>query len=130
MLIEAYFRDFGRTLETCLWVESSSVGYDKRSTHEGYVRGEIHFVDGSMLHVREFVDAEFGIDRIAYAYQYMDPSGGLVFRYDNSGHHRRLNLPTYPHHKHHGSEGNVVAAEMPDIEKVLQEIDRYIRWAA
>ena len=36
-------------------VQSSSMTYDKRGTHEGYIRGELYFVDASVLHVREFV---------------------------------------------------------------------------
>ena len=30
-------------------VQSSSMTYDKRGTHEGYIRGEIYFVDASVL---------------------------------------------------------------------------------
>jgi Family of unknown function (DUF6516) len=57
-----------------------------------------------------------------YAYQYMDTENGLIFRYDNTGHHQKLNLPTFPHHKHDGSEANVVAADAPTLAEVLQEV--------
>jgi len=67
--------------------------YDKRGTHEGYIRGEISFVDASVLHVREFVDVETTVERLLYVYQYTDPHKQLRFRYDNTGHHKRLNLP-------------------------------------
>ena len=38
--------------------------YDKRGTHEGYRRGEIYFVDASVLHVREIADVETTGERL------------------------------------------------------------------
>lgn len=46
--------------------------YDKRSTHTGFIRGELYFVDGSVLHLREFVDVETAVERLLYVYPYMD----------------------------------------------------------
>lgn len=96
--------------------------YDKRARHEGFIRGEIYFVDGSILHLREYVDVEDEIDRFTYVYQYMDAQQALVFRYDNTGHHKKLNLPTYPNHKHVGREDVVVASSAPSLADVLNEI--------
>lgn len=120
--IESYFQQIGALIEACPVVQSSSVTYDKRARHEGFVRGELFFVDGSVLHLREFVDVEDGIDRFTYVYQYMDANRTLVFRYDNTGHHKKLNLPTYPHHKHVGDEDVVVASSAPSLAEVLDEI--------
>jgi len=121
--IETYFQQLRETIDSCPVVRSFNVTYDKRGSHEGFIRGEIYFVDGSILHLREFVDVEIGVDRLTYVYQYMDPAKKLVFRYDNTGHHKKLNLPTYPHHKHEGSEYNVVASPAPDLAAVLSEIE-------
>ena len=126
MRIEAYFDEMRTTLETCTVVQSSEIAYDKRSTHEGYLRGEIFFLDGSVLHFREYVDVEGERERISYTYQYMDSSGKLVFRYDNTGHHRRLNLPTYHHHRHEGKSEEVMASPGPDLAAVLHEIEGQI----
>jgi len=79
-----------------------------------------------ILHLREFVDVESTIDRLMYVYHYLDSSNNLVFRYDNTGHHKKLNLPTYPHHKHQGSEDNVIASQAPDLPAVLDEIETMI----
>lgn len=122
MSIDEYFRQVADLIAACAIVQSSSVAFDKRARHEGYFRGELHFVDGSVLHVREFVNVENGIDRLTYVYQYVDASLLLVFRYDNTGHHKKLNLPTYPHHKHDGSEDVVIASPAPDLTRVLDEI--------
>lgn len=123
MLIETYFQHVREILDACSVVQSSNVSYDKRSTHEGFLRGEIYFVDGSLLHLREFVDVEIAIDRLAYVFQYMDSSRKLVFRYDNTGHHKRRGLSSYPHHKHEGTEENVVPSSAPDLTAVLDEVE-------
>ena len=114
-------------LDNCPVVQASNVAYDKRSTYEGFIRGAVYFVDGSMLHLREFVDVETMLDRLTYVYHYMDPVQQFVFRYDNTGHHRKLNLPTYPHHKHEGQEENVVASPAPDLATVLNEIEALVQ---
>lgn len=127
MRIETYFQQVREILEACSVVQSFNVAYDKRSTHEGFIRGEVYFTDGSMLHLREFVDVETALDRLVYVYQYMDPTQQLVFRYDNTGHHRKLNLSTYPHHKHEGDEDNVVSSPAPDLAAVLSEIEALVQ---
>lgn len=127
MRIEAYFQRLREIIDSWWIARSFNVTYDKRGSHEGFIRGEVYFVDGSILHVREFVDVEIGVDRLTYVYQYMDPAKKLVFRYDNTGHHKKLNLLTYPHHKHEGSEHNVVASSAPDLVIVLSEIETLVQ---
>ena len=123
MRIETYFQKLQQTVEKCEVVQSFSITYDKRGTYEGFIRGEIYFADGSMLQIREFVDTEITIDRLMYVYHYNDSSAKLIFRYDNTGHHKNLNLPTYPHHKHEGSDDNVKASSAPDLAAALKEIE-------
>jgi hypothetical protein len=84
-------------------------------------------VDGSVLHFREVVDVEVTADCLMYTYHYMTTTKTLIFRYDNTGHHKKLNLPTYPHHKHVGHEGNVVAAPACDLLAVLGEVESMVR---
>ncbi len=126
MRIEVYFEQLRDAIDASPIISSFNVTYDKRGSHEGFIHGELYFVDGSILHLREFVDAELRIDRLAYAYQYTDLTGRLVFRYDNTGHHRRLNLSTYPHHKHEGTERNVVASPEVDLAAVLSEVEALV----
>ena len=84
------------------------------------VRGTLYFPDGSVLHLREYVKAQKTIERYMYVYQYQDREGVLVFRYDNSPHFP--DLPTFPHHKHDGSESNVIKSTQPQFKRVLEEI--------
>jgi Family of unknown function (DUF6516) len=122
LLIEAYFQDIQTTISTCIAVASFSLDCEKRDTYEGFIRGEIRFIDSSILNIREFVSVETDLERDMYAYQYMDAQNTLIFRYDNTQHHKKLNLPTYPHHKHDKSETNVIASSAPMLIEVLQEI--------
>jgi Family of unknown function (DUF6516) len=124
--IENYFERVRQTLDSCLIIQSFNVAYDKRGSHEGFVHGQVYFLDGSILHLREYVDVETNLDRIVYAYQYMTSDEQLVFRYDNTGHHKRLRLSTYPHHKHTGSADNVIESTAPDLAAVLKEIEPLI----
>ncbi len=127
MRIEIYFQQVRETIDACLVVQSSNITYDKRGTYEGFIQGIVYFVDGSFLHLREFVDVETALDRLIYVYQYMAPEGQLVFRYDNTGHHKKLKLLTYPHHKHAGSEENVMASPAPSLLAVLREIETLVQ---
>ena len=123
-MIEDYFRQVETLIATAGIVHSSSVTYDKRSAYLGFIRGVIYFLDGSQLHLREFVNVEHGIERYMYAYHYRRPDGSLIFRYDNTPHFPAL--PTFPHHKHEASEASVVAASPPDLQAILTEIQSLI----
>ena len=126
MRIEAYFHSIQDVVTTCPVVRSTRLMFDKRSSYEGFIRGEIFFVDDSILHIREYVTTESDPDRLAYAYQYMKSGVVLILRYDNTGHHRKLKLPTYPHHKHDGAEDRVVQSSAPTLAGVLSEIELII----
>ena len=127
MRIEDYFRQIQKIIDSCSLVQTSTIMFDKRSTYEGYVRGDIFFVDDSTLHFREFVDVETDDEKLMYVYQYLSSAKKLVFRYDNTGHHRKLGLPSYPHHKHAGRESNVTPAAAMDLSSVIEEIDSMIQ---
>ena len=119
-MIEDYFRQIETLVVGASIVRFFNITYDKRSAYIGFIRGSIYFLDGSLLHLREFVDVEHGIERYMYAYHYQRLDGVLVFRYDNAPHFP--NLPTFPQHKHEGSESHVVSAGLIDLEAVLAEI--------
>lgn len=124
MLIELYFQEVHDLIESYEIVESFNIDYEKRGFYEGFIRGIIHFKDNSLLYLREFVYVEIIIDRKMYSYQYMDAENTLIFRYDNTEHHRKLNLPNFPHHKHDGREDNVLSSDAPFLADVLKEIER------
>ena len=122
MLLSEYFRQIQILVDQCAIVQESNIVYEARSHDRGFVHGELRLTNGNTLAVREFVKTTSIVDREMYTYQYMTTENQLVFRYDNTGHHRKLNLSTFPHHKHDGSETNVIASAAPNLAEVLQEI--------
>lgn len=119
MRIEEYFRQLDGTISLCPGVLLKSVFYDQRSTTMGFIRGLLHFEDGSELHLREFVDVSYGLERYKYSYHYMR-EGRMIFRYDNAADITARELRTYPHHKHVGE--TIEESHAPTLQAVLEEI--------
>ena len=88
MLIEEYFDKIDSLFSSSPLVKGLTIERDKRGMYEGFIRGKINFQDNSLLHFREFVYVEISIDRKMYSYQYMNSDNNLIFRYDNTEHHR------------------------------------------
>lgn len=126
MLIEDYFQQIQILIESSQIVQSFNIESERRGMYEGFIRGKLQFQDNSLLHLREFVYVEISIDRKMYSYQYMNSDNNLIFRYDNTEHHRKLNLSTFPHHKHDGSEDNVVKSDAPFLAEILKEIEKIL----
>jgi Family of unknown function (DUF6516) len=126
LLIDEYFQQIRDIIESCSIVQSYNLVTDGRSLYLGFIRGDLLLVDGSLLHIREFVDVKLGIERGKYSYQYMGTANNLIFRYDNDPHHQELNLANYPHHKHTGSEDNIEDSNAPSLTDILKEIEELI----
>ncbi|MFC1867614.1 DUF6516 family protein [Thermodesulfobacteriota bacterium] len=127
MRIEEYFLEIKGIVDSSSIVHLSNITYEKRGTHEGFISGRLQFIDNTVLEWREFIDVEIIEDRLMYVYHYMTSSKGIIFRYDNTGHNKKLDLPTYPHHKHDGSEENVLSARAMDLGEILQEIASIVK---
>lgn len=94
-----------------------------RTASTGFLRARIEFIDGSVLHIREYLDLDIAEPRLMYSYTYLDAQGNLRFRYDNTDHHRGLHLPTHPHHKHDGNQNAIIASAAPRLDAVLAEVE-------
>lgn len=126
MLISEYFQEIEYLIKSCNFAQSYDIFVQERSIYQGFIRSDIVFQNNSFLHLREFVNVKTEINMIKYSYQYMDNAKNLVFRYDNAPHHQKLNLSTYPHHKHDGSEANIIAANKQNLADVLREIESFL----
>lgn len=126
MLIEDYFQQIQLLIESSEIVKLFHVETEKRGIYEGFIRAKLECKDNSLLHLREFVYVEISLDRKMYSYQYMNSENNLIFRYDNTEHHRKLNLTTFPHHKHDGSEDNIVKSDAPFLAEILKEIEKIL----
>ncbi|MFH1907649.1 MAG: DUF6516 family protein [Chloroflexota bacterium] len=126
-MIDEYVHAIEETIAALGNLARSSVVYkEEREADFIVLRGEVKFVDGSQLHFREFVQLKQGQppNRYKYAYHYQRTDEAVIFRYDNARHY--LDLSTAPHHKHVG-ETDVIAANAPDLQSVLKEIEGLIK---
>lgn len=118
-----YFKYIASLLALSRIVQSQDVHTQKRTPTEGFLRGDVIFKDGSRLHFRELVSTDPSVQLVSYTYQYMQADRTTIFRYDDADHFPQL--PSAPHHKHIG-ETEVVAADAPDLQSVLKEIEALI----
>jgi Family of unknown function (DUF6516) len=126
LLIEDYFQQIRILIESSEIVKIFNLETEKRGIYEGFIRAKLEFKDNSLLHLREFIYVEISPDRKMYSYQYMTSENNLIFRYDNTEHHRKLNLTTFPHHKHDGGEDNIVKSDAPFLAEILKEIEKIL----
>ncbi len=123
-MIEQYFQSMLDLLAALPFVESSNVNLEKRGDLAGFIRGDVEFRGGSsLLFFRELIDLRLPLQKVMYAYHYQKADGELIFRYDNTGHHRSIS--TFPIHKHLMS-GDVTSSDIPSLEQVLREIEGLI----
>ena len=126
MLIENYFERIRTLLKNSPIIKNFELDTEKRTENLGFIRGNITFIDRSRLYIREFVEVEITINRGKYSYQYINQKGDLIFRYDNAPHHQKLNLSSFPHHKHDHNEDRIVISKAPFLEEIFQEIEQII----
>ena len=116
--------DILAALSASPFVHEPKVEIDDREEVQ-FIRADVYFIDNSLLHFRELWIWQQGQRfKKAYTYHYQRPDGSMVFRYDNAPHFP--NLSTAPYHKHIG-ENEVVAADAPDLQSVLKEIEALIQ---
>lgn len=120
--IEEYLHWMLQLAAESLLISSSHIDLDKRTPRTGLLRGELRFTDGSKLYFRELTTVGVVVERLMYSYHFQSEDGTLIFRYDDTAHHRELS--GFPYHKHAGDEKNVLAAQPPDFQAVLREIER------
>jgi Family of unknown function (DUF6516) len=123
VLIEDYFKSLLDLIISLPFVENPQVNLEKRAETVGFIRGDIEFIDGSLLHFRELIDLRLPLRLVMYAYHYQLEDGSLVFRYDNASHHMKVS--TFPHHKH-TRDGAIIPANEIGLELVLREIEAVI----
>jgi hypothetical protein len=104
------------------FAESIDIKEEIRPAKQAVTNAKIYLVDGSVLHMKVYLDAKYKIEIISYAYQYHDAKGQLIFRYDNARHKPELG---FKDHKHL-HDGTMVQCSMPDMSDVVDEVIKYI----
>jgi len=116
------FRKGMEMLENYGYTESVEIKEEIRPNKQAVLTTKVVLLNGSILHVKEYIDAKYGIDRVSYAYQYQDRDGNLIFRYDNANHRPALGFKV---HKH-TADRMVESADLPDVFDLINEIVRYL----
>ena len=121
MLLRNYLELFRRSvgkLENYGYTESIEIKEEIRPNKQAIIKANIVLVDGSVLHIKEYIDAKYKIEKVSYAYQYQDRNGGLIFRYDNAVHRPALGFKEHKHKK----DGVIIEASLPDTSDIIDEV--------
>lgn len=124
-MISDYFQQMETKSSEMRIISEKSIEFREFDIDEGFIKGTILFIDGSMLELMEYLKGEI---RLKYRFHYMNEMGQLIFRYDNAPHHK---VSTFPDHKHI-AEG-VIASSPQKLPDVLNEIEMFISgrsWAS
>jgi len=116
------FRKGLETLESYGYTESVVIKEEIRPNKQAVLNAKVVLLNGSVLHIKEYIDGKYGIDRVSYAYQYQDRNGNHIFRYDNAAHKPDLGFKA---HKHSAGR-KVESADLPDVFDLINEIVRYL----
>jgi hypothetical protein len=115
--LAAFHRAVGR-IDDYGFAESIDIREEIRAAKQAVIKSKIILINRSVLHITEFIDAKYGLERIGYAYQYQDKEGKVIFRYDNARHRPDLGFGDYKHL----AGGAIVQTAMPDISDVVDEV--------
>ena len=75
MLLCNYLQSFRRGLEKLEkygYTESIDIREEIRSNKQAIIKAKIVLVDRSVMHIKEYIDAKYKIEKVSYAYQYQD----------------------------------------------------------
>lgn len=116
--INNYLAGLNKVINDAPFQLFTNIQSENRGDAALYVKGDLIFIDGSELHVKEYFIAIPVLKRLAYSYHYQDKDKKLIFRYDNADHYTEVE--TYPHHKHVGN--TVLPSKYKEIKAVIREI--------
>lgn len=92
---------------------------------EGFIRMRGVLSNGDLLEAFEFVVATRDeIQTLTYRIHWQAADGHLQRRWDNASHYR--DVPTFPHHVHHGPAENVEPSEPMTSQRVLAFIEEQL----
>jgi hypothetical protein len=72
MLLNEYLALFRKTLEKIEnygYSDSIEIREEIRANKQAVLNAKVVLTDNSVLHIKEYIDARYGIERLSYAYQ-------------------------------------------------------------
>ena len=125
MLLNEYLDLFHKSIEKIEnygYSDSVEIQEEIRANKQAVLNAKVVLIDNSVLYIKEYIDAKYGINKMSYAYQYQDRDGQLIFRYDNAVHRPPLG---FKEHKHSG-DGTISEYALPDIFDLVDEVVSYL----
>ena len=125
MLLNEYLNRFRKgiqKIEDYGYADSIDIREEIRANKQAILNVKVVLINQYVLHIKEYLDAKYRINRVSYAYQYQDRTGRLIFRYDNAAHRPVLG---FNEHKH-SSDGTICEAALPDIFDFVDELISYL----
>ena len=116
------FRKAMEKFEKYGYADIVEVREEIRANKQAILIAKVVLIDNSILHIREYIDAKYGINRVSYAYQYQNSSDQLIFRYDNAVHRPALGFKDH----RHSHDGKIYEVALPDIFELVDEILSHI----
>jgi Family of unknown function (DUF6516) len=111
----------GHLLQTGGNFRDPPVGDTDAYDQAGWLRLVLDYDSGHRLYVNVALEVWLGYPFWPhYSFHLQDALGECVFRYDNSPHHPEL--PTFPHHKHVGSQQAAQGSALPTIREIVSEV--------
>ena len=121
MLLNEYLDLFRKAMgkfENYGYADIVEIREEIRANKQAILIAKVVLIDNSILHVREYIDAKYGIDRVSYAYQYQDSKDQIIFRYDNAIHRPKLGFKDH----RHSNDGQIYEADLPDLFELVDEV--------
>ena len=125
MLLHNYlnhFREQLNKLENYGFSESIEIKEEIRPKKLAVITAHIVLFNGSSLHITEYIDARYKIERKSFAYHFQDNHGKCIFRYDNANHKPALGFKEHKHTK----DGIIIEASLPSISDLIEEVVTYL----
>jgi len=94
-MIEKYFNKIDETISYFNSIKRYSLNRSIYNDKQGFINDEIVFKDESQLDFTEVKNVD-SKEKIRYRYHYIDKNKGLIFRYHNALHFKKMS--TFPHH--------------------------------
>ncbi len=115
------FREAIDKIDRYGYAESVTLHQEIRAGKQALLQVTVVLLDASSLHIKEYVDAMYGIEKVSYGYQYQDPHGDVIFRYDNAAHKPSLSMKEHKHIK-----DRIIEISPPDIADLVDEVISYL----
>ncbi|EKQ54182.1 MAG: hypothetical protein B655_0984 [Methanobacterium sp. Maddingley MBC34] len=119
-MIRTYFESLKKQARSFQFLKDFKLFREFVDHNKGFIRFKMDLIDGSEVHVFEYVSGK--LEKLDYSYHLQDKNKKLIVRWDNAPHHP--GLENYPHHFHDGQ--NVKGVPKTTFHDILEELSQIL----